>query len=102
MPEQGFLKAILLSINRFQGRTALGVIKMKLIGEVIDNVLARTKFFDDSAVFQKRSQKRAPNFYSSRHCQLLKHSLFVADIGHPLCWETASRCSKTSRRTDSA
>jgi len=86
MPEQGFLKAIFLSINRFQGRTALGFIKMKLIGEVIDNVLARTKFFDDSAVFQKRSQKCAPNFYSSWHCQLPKHSLFVADIGHPLCW----------------
>ncbi len=54
MPEQGFLEPIFLSINRFQGRTALGVIEMKLIGELIDNVLARTKFFDDSTVFQKQ------------------------------------------------
>ena len=85
MPEQGFLKAIFLSINRFQGRTALGLIEMKLIGELTDNVLARTKFFDDSAVFQKRSQQCASNIYSSWHRQLLKHSLFVADVGHPLC-----------------
>ena len=85
MPEQGFLKAIFLSINRFQGRTALGLIEMKLIGELIDHVLARTKFFDDSAVFQKRSQEGASNFYASWHRQLLKHSLFVADVGHPLC-----------------
>src|SRR5437899_6764475 len=78
MPEQSFFQAIFLPINRFQGRGALGITEMKLISELINNVLSSAKFFDDSTVFQKCSQKRSCNFRSSWHCQLLKHSAFVA------------------------